>query len=358
MVVFCRKLVKTKLTGVSGDIIFDNQGNLKANSFIVQNLVFEEGQIFWRKIGHIHGEDVTPFGIIWPGESLTSNIAYGRKRYRIVTNPVKPFVMDEEPHPDIGECAKDTTCIYINSTGKQEIIQALQDYENGIYNDSHPYTINCCRGLSLDLLNRLASDLDFDYTLYVVSDLTYGKEINGSWNGMVRELMAGTAHMAMAAFSITRPRVKVIDFTSTYFFSGFSVLYSEQQRASNMQAFLEPFDIPVWFAILISATVAAIAMGLFEWNSPFGLNPWGKKRKQNYTLASGMTMVYSVLFGHTVKTKSPKAWPSKVLQNFWAFSCIFIIASYTANLAAFIAGKHAGLFYNNIYDSRVSKILY
>ncbi|XP_045160468.1 glutamate receptor ionotropic, NMDA 3A-like [Mercenaria mercenaria] len=351
-----RKLVGTKLSGVSGDIVFDNQGNLKANSFVVQNLVFEEGQIFWRKIGHIHGEDVTPFGIIWPGESLSSNIAYGRKRYRIVTNPVKPFVMDEAPHPDIGECAKDTTCIYINNTGKNEIIQALQDYENGIHNESHPYTINCCRGLSLDLLNRLASDLDFDYTLYVVSDYTYGKEINGTWNGMVRELMAGTAHMAVAAFSITRSRVKVIDFTSTYFFSGFSVLYSEKQRASNMQAFLEPFDTPVWFAILISATVAAIAMGLFEWNSPFGLNPWGKKRKQNYTLASGMTMVYSVLFGHTVKTKSPKAWPSKVLQNFWAFSCIFIIASYTANLAAFIAGKHAGLFYNNIHDSRLLDI--
>ena len=64
-------------------------------------------------------------------------------------------------------------------------------------------------------------------------------------------------------------------------------------------------------------------------------------------------MVYSVLFGHTVKTKSPKAWPSKVMQNFWAFSCIFIIASYTANLAAFIAGKHAGITYGSIHDSRV-----
>ncbi|KAL4235673.1 Glutamate receptor ionotropic [Mactra antiquata] len=342
------------MTGVLGDIVFDNRGKLKVNSFIVQNLVYQEDQRFWRKIGHIHGEDVSPFGIIWPGESISSSLAYGKKRYRIVTNPVKPFVMDEDPHADYGKCAKATTCVYINTTSKHDIITALRDYENGMKNESFPYIIKCCRGLSLDLLNRLASDLDFDYNLYIVSDRTYGNGTNGTWNGMVRELMAGTAHMAVAAFSITLPRLKVIDFTSPYFFSGFSVLYSEKQRASNMQAFLEPFDIPVWFAIIVSATIAAIAMGIFEWNSPFGLNPWGKKRKQNYTLASGMTMVYSVLFGHTVKTKSPKAWPSKVMQNFWAFSCIFIIASYTANLAAFIAGKHAGLFYSNIHDSRVS----
>lgn len=342
------------MTGISGDIEFDSQGKLKASNFVVQNLVREEGQTFWRKVGHINGDDVSPFGIIWPGESITSEVGYGRKKYRIVTNPVKPFVMDEKPHVDYGKCSMETTCIHINNTGKFDVIHAIQDHENGVYNHSNPYTIKCCRGLSVDLLNRLASDLDFDYNLYIVSDMTYGKEINGTWNGMVRDLMAGTAHLAVAAFSITRSRLKVIDFTSAYFFSGFSVLYTEKQRASNMQAFLDPFDVSVWFAILISATLTAIAMGIFEWNSPFGLNPWGKKRKQNYTLASGMTMVYSVLFGHTVKTKSPKAWPSKVMQNMWAFSCIFIIASYTANLAAFIAGKHAGIVYRSVHDPWVS----
>ena len=348
-----RHISSTSLTGISGDIVFDEIGRLRSSNFVVQNLITEESQRFWREIGHIRGDDISPFGIIWPGESITSRIAYGKKKYRVVTNPVKPFVMDEEPNKDYDHCAKDITCVYINNTGKMATIKALRDYENGVFNASNPYHIRCCRGLSVDLLSRLASDLDFDYNLYIVSDTTYGKEINGEWNGMVRDLMTGTAHFAVAAFSITIPRVKVIDFTVPYFFSGFSVLYTEKERATNMHAFLEPFDVPVWFAIIISATLTALAMGIFEWNSPFGLNPWGKKRKQNYTLASGMTMVYSVLFGHTVKTKSPKAWPSKVMQNFWAFSCIFIIASYTANLAAFIAGKHAGVVYSSIHDSRV-----
>ena len=312
-------------------------------------------------MGYIREEDVWPFGILWPFEQVFNHMNNGKIKYRVVTNPVKPFVIEEEPHEDYkNECALDTICVKIpeNVTDKETTIRILRDYESGVWNSSNPYTIHCCRGLAIDLLNRLASDLDFSYTLYIVHDTTYGKDLNGSWNGMVEDLIQGTAHMAIAAFSITRSRQGAIDFTYPYYFSRFSILYSEQNPKPTILAFLEPFDSLVWFGILISATVSAFSMALFEWNSPFGLNPWGRKRKQNYTLASGLTMVWSVIFGHTVKTKSPKSWPSKVMQNFWSFICIFVIASYTANLAAFLAGNFTGINYHDIFDSRVSSIRY
>ena len=117
---------------------------------------------------------------------------------------------------------------------------------------------------------------------------------------------------------------------------------------------MEPFDGFVWVSIVVTATVVAVVLAVFEWHSPFGLNPWGRKRKSNYTLGSGLNMVYAILFGHTVKTKSPKAWPSKWLQNFWAGASIFIYSSYTANLAAFLAGKNTALVVANIYDQAVN----
>ena len=233
---------------------------------------------------------------------------------------------------------------------------SLQAYENGAGAESGLFTIQCCRGLTIDLLNKLAADLEFQFTLYIVQDETYGQRMpNGTWTGIMRDLTDNTAHFAVAAFSITAQREVAIDFTDPYFFSGFSILYSDKTLEPSMLAFLEPFSTEVWFAILVSAHIAAICMALFEWNSPFGLNPWGRKRNKNYSLASGLTMVFSILFGHTVKTKSPKAWPSKVMQNFWASAAIFIIASYTANLAAFIAGKHAGINYIDVQDTRVRR---
>ncbi|XP_071117888.1 glutamate receptor ionotropic, NMDA 3A-like isoform X1 [Haliotis cracherodii] len=352
-----RALHETAIYGKTGALQFDIDGNLKTIKLRVRNLVFDGKNNVWRDIGCVQGDDIRSFGIIWPGEAnLISSQPPVKKKYRVVTNPVQPFVMQEKPHADYSACLTDTTCLNITSKNKSMAMAAIEDYERGVMNENNTYTVHCCRGLTIDLLNKLASDLDFDFTLYIVQDETYGRKTNGTWNGMMWDLVEGTAHFAVGAFSITRARTEAIDFTDPYFFSGFSILYSERTRETNMDAFLEPFSIDVWFAIFVSATLTAIAMGIFEWNSPFGLNPWGRKRKANYTLASGLTMVYSVLFGHTVKTKSPKAWPSKVMQNFWAFAAIFIIASYTANLAAFIAGKHAGIHYNDISDVRLQSI--
>ena len=344
------------MQGISGKIQFDKDGILIRSYIDIQHLVRKGRKSAWQKIGYVRNEDVCPFGILWPYESIQSHIRGGKKHYRIVPNPVKPFVIKDTDYgldSETGKCLRFTPCLELATKDKVGTIEALRDYENGEYNSSNPYNISCCRGLTVDLLNQLAADLNFEYTMYVVQDTEYGKKINGSWTGMVYDLMEGTAHMAIGAFSITTTRLRVIDFTYPYFFSGFSVLYRDI-RYSILHAFLEPFHTYVWYSIFITATISGICSSIFEWNSPFGLNPWGRKRKSNYCLASGLTMVYSLLFGHTVKTKSPKSWPSKVLQNFWACACIFIMAAYTANLAAYIAGKHAGVNYNDLYDKRVS----
>ncbi|XP_035826843.1 glutamate receptor ionotropic, NMDA 3A-like [Aplysia californica] len=350
-------LQSTSIYGLTGQIAFDEDGFMNISKFRVRNLVFDGRQSVWQDIGCVQGKEVRPFGIIWPGDAQSLKAeTEGKKRYRVVTNPVQPFVMTEAPHQDYGACLSDTPCLNLTNKFKsQEVVwEAINAYETGLGAESGLFTIQCCRGLTIDLLNKLASDLEFEFTLYIVQDETYGqKSSDGTWSGIMRDLIDNTAHFAVAAFSITSQRATAIEFTDPYFFSGFSIIYSDRTRETSIRAFMEPFSIEVWFAILVSAHITAVFMAVFEWNSPFGLNPWGRKRNKNYSLASGLTMVFSVLFGHTVKTKSPKAWPSKVMQNFWAFAAIFIIASYTANLAAFIAGKHAGINYIDIQDPRV-----
>ena len=221
-------------------------------------------------------------------------------------------------------------------------------------------SVSCCQGLSIMLLERLARDLKFEFQLYVTADQQFGHAVVDAdgrehWTGLVGDLLNGSAQMAVAAFSVTRSRSRVVDFTAPYFYAGFSIVVSEEERRPPIYAFMEPFDGWVWISIVVSATVVAVALSLLEWNSPFGLNPWGRKRKTNYTLGSGLNMVYAILFQHTIKTKSPKAWPSKWLQNFWAGASIFIYSSYTANLAAFLAGKNAAVAITGVHDPQASK---
>ena len=282
---------------------------------------------------------------------MSGPLATGTRRLRVVTNVVEPFVMETEAIQ--GLCPTSVPCLRVETKDKETLDDIFKDLQEGRHNDSRPYKLRCCQGLSIMLLERLARDINFDFQLYITADEKYGNLENDSWNGMVEDLLKGAAHMGVAAFSITRQRSQMIDFTHPYFYSGFSILVSEHKRSPPIYAFMEPFDSWVWISIVVSSTIVAVALSLLEWNSPFGLNPWGRKRKTNYTLGSGLNMVYAILFQHTIKTKSPKAWPSKWLQNFWAGASIFFYSSYTANLAAFLAGKNSGVTITGIHDPKV-----
>lgn len=64
-------------------------------------------------------------------------------------------------------------------------------------------------------------------------------------------------------------------------------------------------------------------------------------------------VMWGLLCGHLVAFKAPKSWPNKFLINVWGGFSVIFIASYTANIAALIAGL---FFHNaaNTYDTSVS----
>lgn len=67
--------------------------------------------------------------------------------------------------------------------------------------------------------------------------------------------------------------------------------------------------------------------------------------------------MWGLLCGHLVAFKAPKSWPNKFLINVWGGFSVIFVASYTANIAALIAG----LFFHNAassYDASVSTQLF
>lgn len=72
------------------------------------------------------------------------------------------------------------------------------------------YTVMCCSGIAIDLLNSVARDLNFDYDLYLVADGLFGVPRNGGqWDGITADLVSGAAHITFSAFSVTSARVNV-----------------------------------------------------------------------------------------------------------------------------------------------------
>lgn len=62
-----------------------------------------------------------------------------------------------------------------------------------------------------------------------------------------------------------------------------------------------------------------------------------------YSMSSALWVCWGLLCGHLVAFKAPKSWPNKFLINVWGGFSVIFVASYTANIAALIAG----LFFHN-----------
>lgn len=275
--------------------------------------------------------------ITWPGGGIVP--AYmeqggekiGMPEYRIVTALAPPFVMVTSLQERL--CLRGLVC-------------------------RHDDIIKCCYGLTIDLLSLVARELSFRFDLYVAHDGLFGKRngLNGTWNGVVGELLHGRAQMAFAPMSVSARRAEVIDFTTPYFFSGVSFLAAPKVNSEiSLLAFLLPFSAELWIAIFTSLNITAMAVAVYEWFSPFGLNPWGRQRSKNFSIASALWVMWGLLCGHLVAFKAPKSWPNKVLINVWGGFSVIFVASYTANIAALIAG----LFFhsaNNYHDRSVSII--
>ncbi|CAG5122086.1 unnamed protein product, partial [Candidula unifasciata] len=114
-------LMSTTTYGLSGQLAFDEDGYMDVSKFRVRNLVFDGRQSVWQDIGCVQGKEVRPFGIIWPGDAQNmKSETEGKKRYRVVTNPVQPFVMTEAPHSDYRQCLSDTPCLNLTNKFKSQ----------------------------------------------------------------------------------------------------------------------------------------------------------------------------------------------------------------------------------------------
>ncbi|CAM5176737.1 unnamed protein product [Eretmochelys imbricata] len=131
-------------------------------------------------------------------------------------------------------------------------------------------------GFCVDMLHELAGILKFRFQLRLVEDGLYGApEANGSWTGMVGELINRKADLAVAAFTITAEREKVIDFSKPFMTLGISILYRVHMgRKPGYFSFLDPFSPAVWLFMLLAYLAVSCVLFLaarlspYEWHNP------------------------------------------------------------------------------------------
>uniref|UniRef100_A0A3B4A4U2 Glutamate receptor n=1 Tax=Periophthalmus magnuspinnatus TaxID=409849 RepID=A0A3B4A4U2_9GOBI len=199
-------------------------------------------------------------------------------------------------------------------------------------------------GFCVDMLKELAEILKFKYRIRLVGDGLYGVPgTNGTWTGMVGELISRKADLAVAGLTITAEREKVIDFSKPFMTLGISIMYRVHLgRRPGYFSFLDPFSPGVWLFMLLAYLAVSCVLFLvarltpYEWYNP---HPCLKGRCSllinQYSLGNSFWFPVGG-FMQQGSTIAPRALSTRCVSGVWWAFTLIIISSYTANLAAFL----------------------
>lgn len=197
-------------------------------------------------------------------------------------------------------------------------------------------------GYCIELIDELAAYLNFTYDIREVDDRQFGTiGKNGTWTGMIRELKEKRADIALGSLSVMAERENVVDFTVPYYdLVGISILMHKAKPETSLFKFLTVLENNVWLCILGSYFFTSLLMWLFDRWSPYSYQNNREKFKDDDEKRE-FTLRECLWFSMTSLTpqgggEAPKNLSGRLVAATWWLFGFIIIASYTANLAAFL----------------------
>ena len=78
------------------------------------------------------------------------------------------------------------------------------------------------------------------------------------------------ADLAVAPLFITKERGDFVEFTKPWYDLGLDILLPLERPSSNLFDFFDPFDLPLWIAVIISTYICGFVVSICSFLSPFG----------------------------------------------------------------------------------------
>nr|XP_022321406.1 glutamate receptor 2-like [Crassostrea virginica] len=287
-------LKKTKLEGLSGNVAFDERGYRKDYGLKLLKFGFRS-QL--KEIGN------------W---SSTSGIQLQRQNHTAIT--------DDANRPLIIVTVTEKPFYYKTANGTEE-------------------------GYIVDLIKLLNQSNVFrrPYIIHTQKNKTY--------SDMIRKLVADEADLAIAPITITKERQKVVDFTKPFMRTGLSLMiYKPEKRKPGMFSFKEPLHKNVWLCIAVGFLTTSVILFFIGRFSPF---EWTQNSEEGPSSEFSMSNSLWSSLGALMQQGSdisPRSFSGRCAESAWWFFTLILVASYTANLAAFLTVESMDFKIRNVDD--------
>ncbi|XP_048507258.1 glutamate [NMDA] receptor subunit 1 isoform X2 [Athalia rosae] len=338
--------------GATGKVAFDDNGDRIFAEYDVINIK-ERGR--QASVGqYFYSSNITKMrlkldeaNITWPGRLRTKPEGFMIPTHlKVLTIEEKPFVYVREVF-DQKPCLPDEIpCPHFNTT-EDNLTQKF-----------------CCKGYCMDLLKELSKTINFTYSLALSPDGQFGSYMakNNSfgskkeWSGLIGELVNERADMIIAPLTINPERAEFIEFSKPFKYQGITILEKKPSRSSTLVSFLQPFSNTLWILVMVSVHVVALVLYLLDRFSPFGrfkLANTDGTEEDALNLSSAIWFAWGVLLNSGIGEGTPRSFSARVLGMVWAGFAMIIVASYTANLAAFLVLERPKTKLTGINDARL-----
>ncbi|CAJ0946966.1 unnamed protein product, partial [Mesorhabditis belari] len=201
-------------------------------------------------------------------------------------------------------------------------------------------------GFCVDLLNRMAKNLNFEYELNIVADGKYGepKKNSSDWDGMIGEILRGEADMAVAPITVTALRLEVVDFTDPFLQLGISMLMRKPDQKSRVSitSFLLPLTSRVWSITLVAILLTTVILTFVSYIT-------ATDTKKSFPILNSIWFLACILLRASSGYGCPTFASRVVSTAWWAFTLV-LIAQYTANFAAVLTVAGRSMPFNSFEE--------
>ncbi|XP_061727954.1 glutamate [NMDA] receptor subunit 1 isoform X2 [Cydia pomonella] len=343
---------QTLESGATGHVAFDDHGDRVNAEYDMVNVRAQGehvavGKYFYSKDMRKMRLELKEQEIIWMGRSPSKPEGFMIPTHlKVLTIEEKPFVYARRIDDGSDCTAEEIPCPHYNTT----------DDTDQMY---------CCKGFCMDLLKHLATWINFTYSLALSPDGQFGHYViknysapspKKEWTGLIGELVYERADMIVAPLTINPERAEFIEFSKPFKYQGITILEKKPSRSSTLVSFLQPFSNTLWILVMVSVHVVALVLYLLDRFSPFGrfkLANIDGTEEDALNLSSAIWFAWGVLLNSGIGEGTPRSFSARVLGMVWAGFAMIIVASYTANLAAFLVLERPKTKLTGINDARL-----
>lgn len=325
--VIARHLRDVETQGLSGKIQFDAEGRRRGYYVRIVDLTFNDESAYSTTAVHTWKEGL---GIVEGAtresvdRSRVDNV--GNETIVITVVKVAPFLMPKTDEKGDAKAVDPQTLSQIGGTKMAEM-------EGG----------DVFEGYCIDLIKLLAEKVPLEsYVVRLVRDKKYGAvKSDGSWNGMIGELLRGEAHMAVAPLTINRARERVVDFSKPFMTTGISIMIKKPDKQEfSVFSFMQPLSSEIWMYIIFAYVGVSVVIFLVSRFSPY---EWRVEEMSNggFTISNDFSVYNCLWFTLAAFMQQgtdilPRSVSGRIASSAWWFFTMIMVSSYTANLAAFL----------------------